>query len=103
LFAAWENYCNTSQQNCIPAANFIIWSDFIDAVKKKSSIPITTIADIYSGNPLSVSCEIRLRAWEVEVLEKEQFISVTCFETNGNYRTSIRPPSASGPRPNKPK
>jgi hypothetical protein len=102
LFAAWEIFCNTGQSSCVPTANFVIWSDFLGAIKTNSSMPITAIADIYSAKSLNASCEIRLRAWEIEVLEKEQFISVACFEVHGNQRTNIRP-AISKPPPSKAK
>jgi hypothetical protein len=80
LFAAWENDCEQATEACEPAKNFVKWDDFITALSSSNQITITTGAQIYSKAPVEASCMVRLRDWEIEVLQKEHWLVATCAD-----------------------
>ena len=84
LFAAWENDCENAPAGCDPGGNFVKWEDFIKAIKTNNRLVISTSADIYPAKRLTASCVVRLRDWEIAILEKEQWLTATCAEVGGS-------------------
>jgi hypothetical protein len=80
LFAAWENDCENAPAGCDPGGNFVKWDDFLKAIKTNNRLVISTSADIYPSKRLTASCVVRLRDWEIAILEKEQWLTATCAE-----------------------
>jgi len=80
LFAAWENDCENAPAGCDPGGNFVKWDDFLKAIKTNNRLVISTGADIYPSKRLTASCVVRLRDWEIAILEKEQWLTATCAE-----------------------
>jgi hypothetical protein len=83
LFAAWENDCENAPVGCDPGANFVKWDDFLAAIKANNQLTITMSAEIYPSKRLTASCVVRLRPWEIAILEKEQWLTATCAEVGG--------------------
>lgn len=82
LFTAWEVDCEQAAAACDPAKNFVKWPDFISAIKAASQITLTTSADVYPSKRVSASCVLRLRPWEISILETKQWLSAVCTETS---------------------
>ena len=59
------------------------WDDFLKAIKANNRLVISTSADIYPAKRLTASCVVRLRDWEIAILEKEQWLTATCAEIGG--------------------
>jgi hypothetical protein len=87
LFTAWEVDCDGKENNCDPATNFVKWDEFLTAVKANNRLLVTTKASIYPKRIVTASCEVRLRKWEIEILEKEQWLAATCNETGANAQS----------------
>jgi hypothetical protein len=83
LFAAWENDCEKMPAGCDVGGNFVKWDDFLKAIKANNQLVISTSADIYPSKRLTASCVVRLRAWEIAILEKEQWLTAACAEVGG--------------------
>jgi hypothetical protein len=81
LFTAWEIDCQSGQKSCNPAGNFVLWNDFVQVLKKSRNIAFKTSSDIYSGSPVSATCEVRVRDWEIPILENEQWLVAVCHES----------------------
>jgi hypothetical protein len=99
-FTAWEIDCDGGGKDCDPRGNFVVWDDFLKAIKISNKIEVTTLADVYSGGTVSAGCEIKLRDWEVAFLEKEQWIAAICSKPDTNarpQRRSISQPTSSTP------
>jgi hypothetical protein len=86
LFTAWEINCESGQKSCNPVGNFVPWNEFVQTLKNLRTITFTTGADIYSGKSISATCEVKLRDWEVEALENEQWFAAVCHEPGGQTR-----------------
>jgi hypothetical protein len=82
LFTAWEVECADTDKNCNSAKNFIKWESFLEAVKSNGRIVVTTKANVYPTRTVTASCEVRLRPWEITILEAEQWLSATCNEVS---------------------
>lgn len=93
LFAAWEIDCENAQEPCDSERNFVTWVDFIKAIKAKKQISFTTSADIYSSKRVNASCVVRLRSWESEILESEQWLAPTCTDVSvgGRPQRKVQP------------
>jgi hypothetical protein len=61
LFTAWEIDCQSGQKSC--------------------NLAFKTSSDIYSGSPVSATCEVRVRDWEIPILENEQWLVAVCHES----------------------
>lgn len=86
LFAAWEIDCEHEPKGCNPGKYFIKWDDFLKAVRATKRISITTRAEVYPSKIVRASCEVRLRDWELKILEDEQWLSATCTEESAGAR-----------------
>jgi hypothetical protein len=86
LFAAWEIDCEHEPKGCYPGKYFIKWDDFLNAVRATNRISITTRAEVYPSKIVRASCEVRLRDWEVKILENEQWLSATCTDDSAGTR-----------------
>lgn len=80
LFAAWEIDCGQTPQECDPAGNFVKWDDFLATIKITKQISLNTSAEIYPDQQVAAGCLVRLRDWEITVLESEQWLSAACVE-----------------------
>ncbi|MCG2671279.1 hypothetical protein ACFPFP_30545 [Bradyrhizobium sp. GCM10023182] len=80
LFAAWEVDCGEGDKKCDPRGNFVQWDDFLAAAKANHKLVITTKAIVYPSTELTASCEIKLRQWEIDVLQTDQWLSATCSQ-----------------------
>lgn len=80
LFAAWEVDCKAGDGTCSPRGNFVKWDDFLAAAKANPQLMITTKATVYPSTEVTASCEIKLRQWELDVLQTEQWLSATCSQ-----------------------
>ncbi|MCK1369393.1 hypothetical protein [Bradyrhizobium sp. 62] len=92
LFAAWEVECPDRDKSCNSRGNFVKWDDFLAAVKADSRLVIMTRATIYPSKNVTTSCEIRLRSWEIDLLQKEQWLSAACTESSSENRVERKPP-----------
>lgn len=61
----WPSRCEHGGKACDPRGNFVVWDDFLKAIKISNKIEVTTLADVYSGGTVSAGCEIKLRDWVV--------------------------------------
>jgi hypothetical protein len=100
LFTAWEIDCEHGGKDCDPRGNFVVWDDFLKAIKISNKLEVTTLVDVYSGGTVSAGCEIKLRDWEIAFLEREQWIAAICSKPDANarpQRRSISQPASSTP------
>jgi len=83
LFAAWEIDCaQIPSKQCDPAGNFVKWDDFLAAIKTTKEISLDTSADVFPDQHVAAGCLVRLRDWEIGVLESEQWLSAACVAKN---------------------
>lgn len=87
LFTAWEIDCEGAVGTCDVGKNFVKWADFLKAVKANNQISFTTGAEIYPSSRVSASCVVHLREWEVDVLEKQQWLSAACTDVGSDGRS----------------
>lgn len=80
LFAAWEIDCTNMPTGCNAAGNFVTWDDFLATIKITKQISLNTSADIYPTDHVAAGCLVRLRDWEITVLESDQWLSAACTE-----------------------
>ena len=97
LFAPWEIECLPADSACNPVKNFVKWSDFIEAIKANSNIVITAQADVYPTKRIAAICTVRLRDWEIDILEREKGLSAACLEENGSDRPRRKAQSTMNP------
>jgi hypothetical protein len=92
LFAAWEIDCEQVTRDCNPAENFVVWDDFVKTIKLTKEIKIKTVALIYSKPPAEATCEIRLRDWEISIIEMEGWLAAACAaDADARLQRSARP------------
>jgi hypothetical protein len=94
LFAPWENVCVQSVEYCDVAKNFVKWDDFISAIKANPRLIFTARAEIYPSKKISVSCPVRLRDWEIAVLENQKWLTTTCIDSDATGQPQRRARSA---------
>jgi hypothetical protein len=102
LFTAWEVQCEQATKGCDAAQNFVKWDDFVKTLKSTNQLVITTGAQIYSKSPVEATCVVRLRDWEIAIIENEQWLAAACAD----IRTDARVQRRTGPQgisPNLPK
>jgi hypothetical protein len=86
LFTAWEIDCENAAEPCDIGKNFIKWADFLSAIKAKKQISVTISADVYRSKRVSASCVVRLRDWEIQALEAQQWLAPACTEISADGR-----------------
>jgi hypothetical protein len=91
LFTAWEINCKSGQKSCDPAGNFVLWDSFVESLKKSRTLTFTTSAEIYSAGSVTATCEVRLRDWEIAIIEKEQWLVAVCHESTASGQTRRAP------------
>jgi hypothetical protein len=84
LFAAWEIDCEPTVKQCDPAGNFVKWDDFIKTIMTTNQLSFSTSADVYPSKRVTASCVVRLRDWEIQILQKEQWLSAACTDPDNN-------------------
>lgn len=84
LFAPWEIDCSTMGTSCNPAKNFVKWSDFISSIKSNPVITFTTKADVYPSKRITATCTVKLRDWEIAILEKDKWLPVACIDLDSS-------------------
>jgi hypothetical protein len=80
LYAPWKVDCSQVAQPCDPAKNFVRWTDFISAIKTDPRVTVTTRVDIYPSKRITASCIVRLRDWEIAILERDKWLSAACID-----------------------
>jgi hypothetical protein len=80
LFAPWEAECAPGEKDCSPARNFLTWEGLLREVKAAKEVAVTTTAEVYSKGPVSSTCKIKLRDYEIKALEDEGWLAATCRE-----------------------
>lgn len=80
LFTAWAVSCEDADTKCNPRSNFANWDEFMRAVKSNGKVLITIRALTAASKIATASCEVKLRAWETDLLEREQWVTVPCTE-----------------------
>jgi hypothetical protein len=101
LFAPWEIDCSQAAPPCDPGKNFITWADFISAIKTDPRIAVTTRADVYPSKKVAASCAVRLRDWEIGVLERDHWLSAACVDTTASDEPQRKVQSTKTPAANK--
>jgi hypothetical protein len=92
LFTAWEIDCEHLPKGCDPAENFVKWDDFLQTIKSTKQLSLNTSADVFPSRKVTAGCLVRLRDWEIAILEKEQWLSAACIEKNdGQPQRKSRP------------
>jgi hypothetical protein len=86
LFTAWEIDCENATAPCDIGKNFMNWADFLGAIKAKKQISVTISANVYQSNRASASCVVRLRDWEIQALEAQQWLAPACTEISADGR-----------------
>jgi|GEM_PF-2129255 len=80
LFAAWEIDCEPAMKQCDPGGNFVKWDDFIKTIMTTNQLSFSASADVYPSNRVTAACVVRLRDWEIKILEKEQWLTAACTD-----------------------
>ena len=80
LVAAWLVDCDKAPAGCDEGANFVKWDDFIAALQTSRELSFTTRADIYEASPVSATCVVRLRDWEIKKLVADKWLAVVCSD-----------------------
>ncbi len=82
LFTAWEIDCEQMAKGCDPGGNFVKWDDFLKTIKTTNQLTFSTSADVYPSKRVTAACVVRLRDWEIKVIESEQWLSAACTDVN---------------------
>jgi hypothetical protein len=101
LFAPWEIDCSAATTPCNAAKNFVKWSDFISAIKTNPSITFTTQADVYPSKRIAATCTAQLRGWEIDILEKEKWLTAACVDASSSDRRQRKAPTTGSTLPKK--
>jgi hypothetical protein len=97
LFAAWEVDCEDGEKNCEPRKNFVKWEDFLTATRTNNRFVITTKANIFPTKIVTATCEVRLRDWEITILETEQRLSAACTDVSSGVQAERKAQRRIGP------
>jgi hypothetical protein len=92
LFTAWEIDCEGLAKGCDPAGNFVKWDDFLKIVRNKNVLSFATRAEIYPSKSVTAACVVRLRDWEIDVLERQKWLSAACTELGKGDRPQQKSP-----------
>jgi hypothetical protein len=79
-------HCDQVTKDCNPRANFVLWDEFLKAIKLTKEIKLKMGALIYSKAPTEAACEIRLRDWEITLLEKDRWLTVGCVRSEARLQ-----------------
>jgi hypothetical protein len=104
LFSPWEVDCAEADKGCDPRANYLHWDDFLKAIRATSELSFTTTA-IRAIRELSITnatCLVRLRQWEIDILEKSEWLAPACTDMSAGGQIQrkgerARPHSLSSP------
>ncbi len=82
---------------CDPAKNFVKWTDFLSAIKIDPNITFTTRAEIYPSKKVNAACVVRLRNWEIAILEKDRWLAATCIDSDATDEPQRKVQSTASP------
>lgn len=80
LFLPRVLQCDVNDDECKRARPALTWSEFKVAILKNPMIEITTVADIYGGKSVSVSCTLALGPADIQSLETHGWSGPDCHE-----------------------
>lgn len=84
LFSPWEIDCAEGDTGCDPRANYLKWDEFLAAIRATHELSFTTTGLVYSAKPANAVCVVRLRPWEIDLLEKIEWLAPACIETSAS-------------------
>lgn len=84
LFTPWEIDCAENDKACDPRTNYWKWDEFLQAVKATPELSVTTSGVVYEGRTVNATCVVRLRAWEIDVLDKVGWLAPACIDTSAS-------------------
>jgi hypothetical protein len=80
LFAASVIDCQPTVKECVPGENFVRWDDFLKAIMTTNQLLFSTSADVFPSKRVTASCVVRLRDYEIKVIEQKQWLVANCTD-----------------------
>ena len=92
LFTPWEIDCAENDTVCDPRTNYWTWDAFLQTVKATPELTVTTTGVVYGGRTVTATCVVRLRPWEIDVLERVGWLAPACIDTSAGGQVQRKGP-----------